>query len=175
MKQQLPYAKELDDPAHGDVQLRLNGDSCFYVHRFLLKASSPVFAAMLTNGMRETGSLTIDITEEPDHAHAFGQLLTFLYPYSHVDITDDNVASLLFFSDKYQLAPKLKQECELYLITQRQSWDLLLMAQQYGLHRLLDQHVEWAAFRTTGLFRKEPQRLDQLKKSTLKKILLQRG
>ena len=172
MKQQLAYAKELDDPAHGDVQLRLNGQTCFHVHRFLLKASSPVFAAMLTNGMRESGSVTIDITEEPDHAHVFGQLLSFLYPYSHVKIEDGNVASLLFFSDKYQLAPKLKQECEIYLLTLRKSWDLLVMAQQYRLDQLLDQHVQWAALRSNRS-QMQPHRLDQLKKSTMKMILEQ--
>merc|ERR1711879_75541 len=161
------YAKELDDPGHGDVQLRLNGQTCFHVHRFLLKASSPVFEAMLTNGMRESGSMTIDITEESDHAHVFGQLPSFLYPYSHVKIEDGNVESLLFFSDKYQLAPKLKQECEIYLSTLRKSWDLLVMAQQYGLDQLLDQHVEWAALRAKQYKREPMHRLDELKKSTM--------
>jgi hypothetical protein len=167
---QLPYAEQLKDPAHGDLTIRLNNQTNFHVHRFLLELSSPVFAAMLTNGMRETSSATVEIVEEDsNHSLAFGQMLSYFYPFCRVVVDDDNALALLHFADKYQLPPKLKEDCECHLTRQPRSWELLLTAQQYGLDRLLELHVRWAASQVS-VFR-GLQQMDQLKKATLKKIL----
>ncbi len=165
--EQLPYAEQLNDPAHGDLTIRLNKQTNFHVHRILLELASPVFAAMLTNGMRETSSAIVNIVEEDtNHSLTFGQMLSFCYPFCCVVVNNDNVMALLHFADKYQLPPKLKEDCESHLTQQPCSWELLLTAQQYGLDRLLELHSRWAAKDLSVVVA-----INHLKKATLWKIL----
>ena len=99
--EQLPFAEELKDSAHGDVVIRLNeGQAGFHVHRAVLALASPVFAALLTNGMCESAQAVVDLVEEDsEHARAVGQLLAGLYPYHRVGID----RGMLHLADKYQL------------------------------------------------------------------------
>ena len=171
--EQLPFANELKDSAHGDVVIRLNqGQAAFHVHRAVLALASPVFAALLTNGMCESAQAVVDLVEEdPDHARAVGQLLAGLYPYHRVAINRANVRALLHLADKYQLRPRLREECEAFLMTVPAAWDLMLLAQRYpGLDALLDRQAQWVAA-NVRLFRLRPELLAKLEAATLQRVV----
>ncbi len=140
--EQLQFAEELKDSAHGD-----EGQAAFHVHRAVLALASPVFAALFTNGKVESSQNSIDLVEEePGHACAVGQLLAGFYPYHCTAIDMANVRALLHLADKYQLRPRLREECEAFLMTQPASWDLALLVQRYTKHPgLLDRQAQWVA------------------------------
>jgi hypothetical protein len=171
--EQLPFADELKDPAHGDLVVRLNqGQAAFHVHRAVLALASPVFSALLTNGMRESAQAVVDLVEEHlDHARAVGQLLAGLYPYHRTTIDMANVRALLHLGDKYQLRPRLREECEAFLLTLPAAWDLMLLAQRYaGLDALLDRQAQWVAA-NVRLFRLRPELLVQLEAATVQRVV----
>ncbi|KAL6073751.1 hypothetical protein QOT17_004749 [Balamuthia mandrillaris] len=140
-----PHDPCFDDPTYGDLQVIVNDAYKYHVHRFVLSMISPVFQQMLTNGMKESREAELRLQEEDPHAPYFGQLLSFFYPFSHVELTTRNVSAFLHFADKYDLPHKLKRECELFLLALPPSWELLCMAQKYGLKELLNEQAEWAS------------------------------
>jgi hypothetical protein len=105
--EQLPFADELKDPAHGDIVIRLNqGQATFHVHRAVLALASPVFAALLTNGMCESAQAVVDLVEEdPEHSRTVGQLLAGLYPYHRVTIDRANVRACSTWPTSTSCAP----------------------------------------------------------------------
>jgi len=97
---------------------RSDTDVCFVIdgreikaHKQILSARSPVFAAMLKSGMKESVSNRVEIDDiAPD---IFEALLQFIYT-DRVDLTNIDPKDLLAAANKY-LLPLLKFECQKFL------------------------------------------------------------
>lgn len=77
------------------------------VHRTILSARSPVFAAMFKNDTLEKKTGVVKISDcDPE---AFGEFLSFLYS-GEVKFNKCNICDLYRISDKYNV-PKLKSIC----------------------------------------------------------------
>ena len=93
-------------------------DVCFIIrgkeikaHKLILLARSPVFAAMLKSGMKESVENRVEINDiAPD---IFEALLRFVYT-ARVDLTEIDVRDLLAAAHKYLLS-QLELECQNYL------------------------------------------------------------
>nr|DBA17753.1 TPA: hypothetical protein GDO54_016078 [Pyxicephalus adspersus] len=82
-----------------DLQIRV-GSVVFSVHKLVLAASSPYFAALLSGGLKESSDDVIEIQEvEPN---SFQLLLEFIYSGS-VHISTENVQGLMVAADMLQL------------------------------------------------------------------------
>ncbi|KAM4721951.1 actin-binding protein IPP isoform 1-T2 [Rhinophrynus dorsalis] len=83
-----------------DVQIQI-GDTVFRVHKLVMAASSPYFAAMLAGGMKESLNDVVQINGvEPS---SFESLLDFIYTGS-VNISTENVQELMTSADMLQLS-----------------------------------------------------------------------
>jgi len=113
---------------------RSETDVCFVVsgmeikaHKLILSARSPVFAAMLKSGMRESVENRVEINDiAPD---IFEALLRFIYT-DRVDHTQLDSKDLLVAANKY-LLPLLKLQCQQFLcqtIAYENYVELLLLA-----------------------------------------------
>ncbi|KAL6047878.1 Intracisternal A particle-promoted polypeptide [Balamuthia mandrillaris] len=158
----LPFDPRFEDPNHGDLTVVINHCVRFHVHRLVLCLASPVFRSMLEGGMKESCQNQIHLQEDSKHAPAFGQLLSFLYPYEPTEVNADNVQGLLYFADKYQFSSKVKKACEVFLLPQPESWTQLMTAQRYGLKKLLEKQAAWATCNLPSRVGDTSQRLQQL-------------
>ncbi len=113
---------------------RSDTDVCFVIdgkeikaHKMILSARSPVFAAMLKSGMKESVSNRVEIDDiAPD---IFEVLLQFIYT-DRVDLTNIDPKDLLAAANKY-LLPLLKFQCQIHLagnITKGSCVELLVLA-----------------------------------------------
>uniref|UniRef100_A0A7M4FM30 Intracisternal A particle-promoted polypeptide n=1 Tax=Crocodylus porosus TaxID=8502 RepID=A0A7M4FM30_CROPO len=91
-----------------DVQL-LVGDKAFGVHRLVLAAGSPYFAALFTGGMKEASKEVVQIRGV--EASAFQLLLDFIYT-GIVNINENNVQELIIAADMLQLTEVVDLCCE---------------------------------------------------------------
>ncbi|CAH1239521.1 IPP [Branchiostoma lanceolatum] len=93
-----------------DVEFSV-GTSLFPVHRAVVAACSPYFAAMLGGGMSEAHRGQVELhAVEPD---VFNMLLDFMYTGS-IDVTVGNVQDLLAAADMFQL-PDVISACTSFL------------------------------------------------------------
>ena len=103
----------------------------FQAHKIILRARSPVFAAMFQHDMKEAALNRVNIVDiEPD---IFQAVLRFIYS-DQVDLTFDNCASLLAAADRYFI-DLLKWKCEHFLIenlSMENCNDLLVLADSYA-------------------------------------------
>ncbi|XP_070260954.1 actin-binding protein IPP isoform X5 [Myotis yumanensis] len=90
-----------------DVQLQV-GKETFKVHRLVLAASSPYFAALFTGGMKESSKDVVQILGI--EAAIFRILLDFIYT-GIVDIGVNNVQELLVAADMLQLTEVVNLCC----------------------------------------------------------------
>lgn len=136
-------------------------DVCFIVggrefkaHKTILAARSPVFAAMLNNGMLETSSDRIDVRDmAPD---IFEALLRFVYT-DKVDLTKIDAKNLLAASDQY-LISLLKFECQVFLssnITTENCIELLELADHQNAVYLKKSTVGFIKQRKTSMMKTE--------------------
>ncbi|XP_042318764.1 actin-binding protein IPP isoform X2 [Sceloporus undulatus] len=91
-----------------DVQLQV-GEEVFKVHRLVLAASSPYFAALFAGGMREASKDTVQIMGV--NADIFQILLDFIYT-GIVSIGENNVQELIVAADMFQLTEVVDLCCE---------------------------------------------------------------
>lgn len=92
-------AQLFENQAFSDCMLMCNGRE-FGVHKALLAARSPVFAAMFEHGMRESQSDRVDVTDvDPD---VMKEMLRFMYT-GNAPSLDKMADDLLAAADKYQL------------------------------------------------------------------------
>ena len=97
---------------------RSGTDVCFIIeekeikaHKLILSTRSPVFAAMVESGMKESLENHVEINDiAPD---IFEALLRFVYT-DRVDLNQVNVQDLLVAADKYMLS-LLKLDCQKFL------------------------------------------------------------
>ncbi|KAM4642663.1 actin-binding protein IPP [Discoglossus pictus] len=91
-----------------DVQLRV-GDVSFGVHKLVLAASSPYFAALLASGMKESSDDVVQI--QGVDSSSFELLLDFIYTGS-VNISTANVQELMTAADMLQLSQVVDLCCD---------------------------------------------------------------
>ncbi|XP_045060192.2 actin-binding protein IPP isoform X2 [Desmodus rotundus] len=91
-----------------DVQLQV-GKETFKVHRLVLAASSPYFAALFTGGMKESSKDVVQILGI--EAGIFRILLDFIYT-GIVNISVNNVQELIVAADMLQLTEVVNLCCE---------------------------------------------------------------
>ncbi|XP_053431272.1 actin-binding protein IPP isoform X3 [Nycticebus coucang] len=91
-----------------DVQLQV-GKETFQVHRLVLAASSPYFAALFTGGMKESSKDVVQILGI--EAGIFQVLLDFIYT-GIVNISVNNVQELIVAADMLQLTEVVNLCCE---------------------------------------------------------------
>lgn len=105
------YEKLLDNGDFSDFELKV-GEVIFKVHKCILAAHSPVFAAMFHNDMSEKKKASTDI-EDVD-VEQMRELLRFLY-VGKVEKLDELACGLWIVADKYDVK-RLKEVCEKKLI-----------------------------------------------------------
>ncbi|XP_044883853.1 actin-binding protein IPP isoform X2 [Mauremys mutica] len=91
-----------------DVQLQV-GEEGFKVHRLVLAASSPYFAALFTGGMKESSKDVVRILGV--EAGIFRMLLDFIYT-GVVNVGESNVQELIVAADMLQLTEVVDLCCE---------------------------------------------------------------
>ncbi|NXF30578.1 IPP protein, partial [Nyctibius bracteatus] len=91
-----------------DVQLEV-GPETFAVHRLVLAASSPYFAALFAGGMKESGRDVVRIAGV--EADTFHTLLDFIYT-GVLSIAENNVQELIVAADMLQLTEVVELCCE---------------------------------------------------------------
>ncbi|KAG8437047.1 hypothetical protein GDO86_007939 [Hymenochirus boettgeri] len=91
-----------------DVQIQI-GDKIFKVHKLVLAASSPYFAALLAGGMKESLNDVVQI--QGVDPNSFQLLLDFVYTGS-VKISTENVQKLMTAADMLQLSHVVELCCD---------------------------------------------------------------
>ncbi|EDO36075.1 predicted protein [Nematostella vectensis] len=107
----------------------------FHVHRAILAMCSPVFRAMFQSKFKEASLEEIPLPgKKADRIYDF---LCMLYPFPIQIAEHHDVSSLLELAREYQI-PKLTARCEERLLQKQSSVDLILLAQEFNLTKLLD-------------------------------------
>uniref|UniRef100_A0A8B9TSH2 Actin-binding protein IPP n=1 Tax=Anas platyrhynchos TaxID=8839 RepID=A0A8B9TSH2_ANAPL len=119
-----------------DVRLEV-GPEAFAVHRLVLAASSPYFAALLAGGMKESGRDVVRIAGV--EADIFGTLLDFIYT-GVVSIGEHNVQELIVAADMLQLSEVVELCCEFLKgqVDPLNCIGLFQFAEQIACHDLLE-------------------------------------
>ncbi|XP_068809101.1 actin-binding protein IPP isoform X3 [Struthio camelus] len=119
-----------------DVRLEV-GPEAFAVHRLVLAASSPYFAALFAGGMKESGRDVVRIAGV--EADTFHTLLDFIYT-GVVSIGEHNVQELIVAADMLQLTEVVELCCE-FLKGQIDPFNcigLFQFSEQIACHDLLE-------------------------------------
>ncbi|KAG8201251.1 hypothetical protein JTE90_019889 [Oedothorax gibbosus] len=90
-----------------DIVLKCAGEE-LHVHKCILAARSPVFAAMFRNDMNEAQSNSVDITDID--SEILRKVVRYIYSGQIYNFTDAMAEDLLYAADKYQL-DLLKEIC----------------------------------------------------------------
>ncbi|CAI2161432.1 7634_t:CDS:2 [Funneliformis geosporum] len=130
-----PFDKLVNSPRFSDVTFRVIDDNSrekvFYAHKGILASSSPVFEAMLTNGMKESFEDEIKLCQA-NHS-AFISLLTFIYTF-HVNIVSlRNSENLLELADRFEII-HVREECLRYFrleLNVDNVWGIWAIAEKY--------------------------------------------
>lgn len=119
-----------------DVQLQV-GKETFQVHRLVLAASSPYFAALFTGGMKESSKDVVQILGV--EAGIFQLLLDFIYT-GVVNIAVTNVQELIVAADMLQLTEVVNLCCDFLKgqIDPQNCIGLFQFSEQIACHDLLE-------------------------------------
>ena len=119
-----------------DVQLQV-GKETFQVHRLVLAASSPYFAALFTGGMKESSKDVVQILGV--EAGIFQLLLYFIYT-GVVNIAVTNVQELIVAADMLQLTEVVNLCCDFLKgqIDPQNCIGLFQFSEQIACHDLLE-------------------------------------
>lgn len=102
----------LESGHHSDVTLNVK-DKEFKVHKNILAAHSPVFAAMMLHDTKEKATGIVNIDDiEPE---VFSEFLRFLYSGCTQNLNSENVIDLYTVADKYQVT-ELSHICVTYML-----------------------------------------------------------
>lgn len=139
----------------------LETDVCFVVggkeikaHKTILLARSPVLAALLKSGMKETVTNRVEIQDIA--ADIFEALLRSIYT-DQVDLTKIDTKELLAAADKYFL-PLLKFKCQYFLserITTKNYVEMLLLADLHNAVYLKKSTLKFIRTHRTSIMQTE--------------------
>lgn len=114
----------------------------FKVHKAILAARSPVFAAMFEHEMEERKQNRVDITDMD--MEVLGEMLTFIYTGKAPNLEKLN-AELLAAADKYDLE-RLKVMCEESMCSNLNvdnAADVLILSDMHSAHQLKAHTIEY--------------------------------
>ena len=131
-RQGLPSFSEPWD--YSDVIIIVEGHR-LHVHRSILSMCSPVFRKMLSSDFKEKTSLEINLPGKT--VETIREMLRLMYPFPTVVSDSSNVTSLLALAREYQMT-KMTARIEDVLLRRQTSVELLLIAQEYSLEKLLE-------------------------------------
>ena len=117
-----------------DVTLESGGVQ-IQCHRVVLAVGSEYFQAMFRCGLQEKSSDPVQLTMEPD---ILANVIDYMYT-GEIELTDDNVESLLKACDVLQL-DALKARCEDFMLTQVDITNCVRfwrLSELYQLHKVL--------------------------------------
>lgn len=127
----------LQSGQHSDIIVNVK-DKEFNVHKTVLAAHSPVFAAMMQHNTKEKTTGIIDIEDvEPG---IFADVFQFLYSCNAQILNSENVNDLYIVADKYQVS-ELTKACQLYLIRHislETFCDVMTLSLRYNDKQLLE-------------------------------------
>jgi hypothetical protein len=107
-----PFDRLINTSQFSDVTFRAideyEREKIFYAHKGILACSSPVFAAMLTNGMKETYEREI-ILRQINH-DAFSSLLRFIYTFDIKIRSMNDAERLLALAERFEIVP-VRDDC----------------------------------------------------------------
>lgn len=134
-------ARVLEDSSMSDLTIFVEDESGmivdqFAVHKFVLSLRSPVFRAMLFNGLSESSSA--EIVMKDFSGNVVKGLLQYIYTDTCPEDIDQSGEQLLAISAKYQVTGLLSI-CESHLcsaITSLNVANLLFLADMFCAHRL---------------------------------------
>ncbi|CAL8123465.1 unnamed protein product [Orchesella dallaii] len=121
---------------NADTILVLNDDTTFRVHKAVISARSPMFAAMFQSGMRESQTGVVRISDV--NSKTMANVLCYIYRGKTDDIDWSNVnqvQQLIYAADKYSLMG-LHDFCDKKLFNgcnEQNAMDLLAIAQAHNL------------------------------------------
>ncbi|CAD5209573.1 unnamed protein product [Bursaphelenchus xylophilus] len=137
------YLKLLSDDLHTDFLIRVDGQD-ISVHKAVLAARSPVFAAMLQHrdtNEAQTGVLCIEDVEY----NVMKEMLHFIYSGRCTSDVNEMASDLLIAADKYRL-DELKNHCERILIqvlSQDNCCQLLIISDMYHANALRRKSIQF--------------------------------
>ena len=120
--------------AKADVVLVVGKDR-YYCHRLLLSLVSPVFTRMFDGEFKEHHDREIKL--EGKTSESILELLKYIYPQFHGQITKENVEGFLLLSDEYMIE-HLKEACKNVMIQQLQSFKFASLPTQERLEQVMD-------------------------------------
>jgi hypothetical protein len=123
-----------------------------YAHKEMLATWSPVFRLMFTRSFKEKDQREIELPDK--RVEDFTELLHCMYPPIQ-PISDSNVQILLPLVEEYQILA-VKKKCEEFLLTKPGSMELLITAQTYGLHQLLQKCIDQVHTRSFTELQRDP-------------------
>ena len=109
------------------------GKERFYCHRLLLSLVSPVFTRMFEGQFKEHQER--EIVLEGKTSESILELLKYIYPQFHGEITDANVEDFLQLADEYMIE-HLKQPCKNLLVRQLELFKTVLLPTQQRLEQV---------------------------------------
>ncbi|XP_065199985.1 speckle-type POZ protein B-like [Planococcus citri] len=130
------------------------GDEQFRVHRNILAARSPVFAAMLKHNMKEQNQNCLKITDMD--RSVFKEMLRYIYTGKSSKL-NEMAFDLLPAADKYDLKG-LKIKCERHLVNKlsvENAADCLVLADLHGAALLRKQALQFIRFNAEAIKKKE--------------------
>lgn len=116
-----------------DVILIVGTDK-FYCHRLLLSLISPVFNRMFDGEFKEHNGQEVIL--EGKTSESILELLKYIYPQFHGQITNNNVEDFLLLADEYMI-DYLKPPCKDFLIKQLQSFKYVSIPTQLKLEQVI--------------------------------------
>lgn len=111
------------------------GKEKFYCHRLLLALVSPVFTRMFDGEFKEHHAN--EIVLEGKISESILELLKYIYPQFHGQITSENIEDFLLLADEYMI-DHLKQPCKDVLVKQLQSFKYVSLPTQQKLEQVLN-------------------------------------
>lgn len=106
-----------------------------HVHKSILSMCSPVFRTMLSSDFKEKNLSEIQLPGKKKEK--IKEMLIYMYPFPTNITEESDVASLLQLSREYQI-DLLTKRVEDHLLRRQSTVDLLVLAQEFDLSKVID-------------------------------------
>ncbi|CAF0734342.1 unnamed protein product [Brachionus calyciflorus] len=141
-----------------------------YCNRAMLSIWSPVFETMFKSNFKEKESSEVNFPDKTyDDIH---ELLRVIYP-PNKPITAANVEKMLEFADEYQMT-ELTRRCRQFLMTQRGTLEILLLAQRYQFEDVIKRCADHLKHTINSSILSNEAKIKEVNIDTLNAVLIAR-